>query len=556
MDPAASALAPGAATEAMAEPTDRIIVAMWLAAAIIVAVLIARRSSLPAVVPGRFRRFALWTTIPGGVLLGAGLLYSRDDLGIAARILPIELALGVGLGLVLVLIAAYGTQWRRSANVLQAAIALGLFIPVLVRFPDRLGDPVRARVAFEDMFAVAAGATPLHDSFPLYGMLLGYPIAPLVAAIPTAADAIVTYWTIALQLITVTAAVALIIWARGRRYLGAALLIIPAVALSGGPPGIGPFTYFQMNPIRTVLPTLAIATTCWAPSGARRHSGMTGRIAAGAVAGIAALNNPDFGLGVVLIAIGVSVLVAAPGARVRALGAASGGSAAPFLLWGTGTWLAEVPADWSRYLMFPSLFGPEGYMSVPMAAAGWHVAAVILFVAAFASGIALLRQTGGRPHSERARHGLLLTLVGGWSLLTLPYFMGRSLSPTLTGRIRVPDRLGQYVSPAPHRHGDAPRTNEPARQHPSSEVVLNRKRHHRRGRGIGRPAAHVIPRRMGTRTPPTTKCNRGRAARSIGVGATRPAVSGAERSSRADCRHAGPHGDHYRDSLGVGIQPT
>ncbi len=95
--------------------------------------------------------------------------------------------------------------------------------------------------------------------------------------------------------------------------------------------------------------------------------------------------------------------------------------------------LAGAPSDWSRYLMFQTLFGPEGYMSIPMTAVGWHVGAVVLCGAAFAIGVALLVRTRGRAESRLARQGLLLTLVGGWSLLTLPYFMGRSLAPTLTG---------------------------------------------------------------------------------------------------------------------------
>ena len=430
-----SALSAQSVGEAISEPTDRIVVAMWIVLTGLVTALIARRTPMSAPsAPARWwQRHALWATVPGVALITAGLLYSRDALDIASRIPPIDLIGGAAIAAVLVLAAAYAVRGRTAATIVQIGIAAGLYVPVLIQFPDRLGDLFHARVAFGDLLAVAAGATPLHDFFPLYGMLLGYPIAPIVAIFPASADAIVTYWVILLQAVTLVTAIALVAWAGGRRYIGAAALIVPALAMSGGPPGIGPFTYFPVNPIRTVLPVLAIAAACWALSGSRRARGMAGRGAAGAVAGIAALNNPDFGLGVVLVILAVSVATAMNGRRVRALAVTFSGAIAPFVLWAVATALAGVPSDWSRYLMFQTLFGPEGYMSIPMTAVGWHVGAVVLFGAAFAIGVALLVRTRGQAESRLARQGLLLTLVGGWSLLTLPYFMGRSLAPTLTG---------------------------------------------------------------------------------------------------------------------------
>ena len=429
-----SALSPGPASEAVIERTDQIVLVMWLACAALIAVLVVRGASGRGgdAAPG-WRRYVLWGTVPGIALIGAGLLYSRDELGIAARIPPLEIAIGLGIGGVLLLTAAYAIRGRLAANVVLIGVALGLYVPVLLQFPDRLGDLFHARVAFGDLLAVAAGATPLHDFFPLYGLLLGYPVAPIIAAFPSAADTIVTYWVVLLQAITLVTAIATVTWAGGRRYLGAAALIVPALALSGGPPGIGPFTYFQVNPIRTVLPALAIATACWGLSGVRRGHWAVGPAAAGAVAGIAALNNPDFGIGVVVIVVVAAILTASAGTRVRVVALAATGALAPFLLWAVATSIAGVPADWPRYLMFQFLFGPEGYMSIPMTAIGWHVAAVTLFVTAFGLGVLLLARTRTRPASRLARDGLLLTLVGGWSLLTLPYFSGRSLAPTLLG---------------------------------------------------------------------------------------------------------------------------
>lgn len=426
-----SALSPGAAAEALSEPTDQIILVLWVLSAVVITALLAwgRPKGGAAYAPG----WVLPAALPGTALLVAGLLYGRDELGIAGRIEPLDFIAGVGIAVALVLLAAYGSRIRRAANAVMLAAAAGLFIPVLIQLPDRLGDVFHARVAFEDMLAVAAGATPWHDYFPLYGALLGYPIAPFIALAPGSAAAIVTYWTVGLQAATLAVAISLVTWAGGKRYLGPAAIIVPSLALTGGPPGIGPFTYFQVNPIRTVLPVIAIAIACWALSGRRRASTLGWRVMAGAVAGIAALNNPDFGIGLAIVVIGTSALAARDGRRIRALVATVGGVAAPFLAWTAASWIAGVPADWPRYLMFQRLFGPEGYMSIPMTAIGWHVGAVVLFVSTMVTGALLVIRTGNRPRGRQARFGVLLTLTGGWSLLTLPYFMGRSLTPTLTG---------------------------------------------------------------------------------------------------------------------------
>ena len=94
--------------------------------------------------------------MPGVALINAGPLYSRDALDIASHIPPIDLIGGAAIAAVLVLAAADAVGGRIAATIVQISIAVGLYVPVLIQFPDRLGDPFHARVAFGDLLAVAA----------------------------------------------------------------------------------------------------------------------------------------------------------------------------------------------------------------------------------------------------------------------------------------------------------------------------------------------------------------------------------------------------------------
>jgi hypothetical protein len=83
--------------------------------------------------------------------------------------------------------------------------------------------------------------------------------------------------------------------------------------------------------------------------------------------------------------------------------------------------------------VFQRIFGAIGFFAVPMAAGGLHVMAASLFISATVIGVALLNGPRGRRQTWIRRQGLLLTLVGVWSLLSLAYFASRSYTATLIG---------------------------------------------------------------------------------------------------------------------------
>ena len=432
----ATGLSAEASAASLQEPTDRAALVAWIFAAMLIACVfvLPRLTAWITWAPGRrLRGMAIWGTLPGAVLLGAGFIYSRNIANLMPAVRVVDIVLGLAIGGMLVALGVYGSRWRTAVNAALVASALALFVPLIIQLPDRLGDPFHAPTTFGELLAVSAGAVPMHDFFPQYTFLLGYPIALVVKAFPADAVAITTWWLIGLQFVAIAVAIWGVIWSGGRRVVGAAFVLVPALLFTAGQADVTASTYFGVNPLRTVLPVLAIGTACWAFS--QPHGGRGGmRYAiAGVLAGLAALNNPDYGLPVVVIVVVTALITATDGSRVRAFAAVLLGALSPTAIFALLAWAAAAPIHLADYLLLPRVFGSAGYVNVPMPAIGLHIGAVVLFTVALTVGLSLLRSTRGRPRSRRARSGLILTLVGGWSLLTLPYYAGRSLAPTLLG---------------------------------------------------------------------------------------------------------------------------
>jgi len=432
-----SRLAPDMLKLSLSEPTDRMILVAWLVAASAMALVL----STGAVGWMRSREWIsnerwVWATLPGLLLIGFGLLYRDDVTTITPPIGLVEVVTGAALAGAIVWVSTRRIQLRRLANALMIVAALALYAPVWLQFTDRLASVYDVRFTFSELAAVGAGSTPLHDFFPQYTQLLGFPIAPLLRLFPSQAVGICLGWVLLLQAITLVVAVGVAAWAGGRRFLGPAAIIVPSLAFLAGPGQSSSFTYFADNPLRTVLPVVAIAATCFALRNPSRAGGAYIRLLvfAGCVSGIAALNNPDFGIPVFII-VWITAVVAAAGRRRQLLAAVAipGAAVTVFALYAGATAVAGVPPRWGDWLLFPSLFGQDGFQNVPMPSIGWHVAGVTLFVSAAVAGMVLVRSASLDRPSARRRRGLVLMLVAGWSLLSLPYYAGRSLVPTFVG---------------------------------------------------------------------------------------------------------------------------
>lgn len=445
LEPAAHAPTASAALNdpslGLIEPADRAALVSWILLAVLLGAWFTFRPKPRAM--GRPRQLAEQRTSP------------TVALGVLATIVTVLAVTwttevtgswkGFSLGLLLTsLVAGAGLlampsippQIARVGSVLISGTVLAYAIPALVQVPSGLRDPYHYAYTSDEIVAVAAGHFPLADYIPQYTNLLGFPVAPVLHLAPARSELIVIGWLLFLQVVALGIAVSLPVLLAGRRFLAPALLVAcapPLLTLGGS---LSPSTYFAVLPIRVVLPAATALVTYLAlrnrPEATYRRPARF--LGIGTIAGVAALNNPDYGLPVVVVVLVVAILT---GNRLRSRATATvlvaAGSTLPFLAYGLVGAAAGKPVVWSNWLAFQRVFGIDGFRSVAMAPFGPHVGVVALFVAAAVLGFALLVSSRAASASFAYRQGLVLALVGGWALLTLPYFSGRSLTPTLIG---------------------------------------------------------------------------------------------------------------------------
>jgi len=418
------------------EPTDRAILVGWFALAVVLAVVFA--FCIPASRHPKVGRD--WVATVGGgaaaILAIASVTWTIDLTDLWDGISLAVLFAGLIGAILLVAITLAPRPLARAGTVMAAGVALAYAIPALVQIPSGLRDTFHYPFISDEIVSVAAGRFPLADYIPQYSNLLPFPIAPFLHWFPEKSELVVLAWLLFLQVVALAVAVALPILVGGRRYLGPALIVACGPPLMTWPSGLSSSTYFAVLPMRVVLPATAILAAYLVlrkrPEVVLRRPARF--LSVGAVAGIAALNNPDFGLPVLVTLLVVVFLVGRSlRARCVSTGVVAVGALIVFVAYASIGAVAGRPVDWSYWLAFQRVFGAEGLASVAMEPFGPHIAVVGLFVSASVLGFVLIVGSRTTTSSFAYRQGLLLALTGGWSLLTLPYFAGRSLVPTLIG---------------------------------------------------------------------------------------------------------------------------
>lgn len=423
------------------EPADRIALIGWWLLAIILALSVTfwvRRYSDRSI-RGRRERGHTVALVLGALAVAVTILsltWSIDSTGLWTGIPMPTLLLG------LIIAAGIIGLWRApkpialAATVVIAGVALAYVIPALIQIPSGLRDPFHYQYASDEIVAVAAGRFPLADYIPQYANLLGFPVAPILHQFPVRSELIVLGWLILLQVVALAVAVALPVLAGGWRHLGPALIVACAPPLMTLAWRNSASTYYAGMPMRVVLPSITILATYLALK--RRLDATLKRpgrfLGVGALAGASALNNPDYGVPVLLV-VAIVVVLAGGSLRSRAISvsAVAAGAFAVFLGYGAIGAITHHVVNWSNWLAFPRVFGVEGFMAVPIEPFGLHIAVVALFVSTSVLGFVLIVRSRPGGSSFAFRQGILLALCGGWGLLSLPYFVGRSLVPTLLG---------------------------------------------------------------------------------------------------------------------------
>ncbi len=368
------------------------------------------------------------------VLIVASLRDASDPTGMWVG-LPISSAIvGAAFAGVTVVVFVARSRWVwASVSGFVATVALPFVLLLWVQTPGAIRDPFHFAFTSDEIAATAARHVPLSDYIPQYSVLLSYPVAAIDYLWPGHTTALTLAWLLVLQLVSIGTAIVVSVLLGGLRMAMPAgvVLIGPVVAaFSGG--GLSASTYFAVLPMRVVLPVVTILAAFLV----LRHGIAASRwwhwILLGLCVGVTTLNNPDYGLPAALtITVTICLVAGHPRSAWRPLVWLVTASAAVFAVY---TWLGALsghPIHWEYWLQFTLVFGDYGFGAAPVAEFGIHIAVIALFVAASATGFVLVRTSPAA--SWRGQQGLGLCLAGGWSLLTIPYFAGRSFAPTIVG---------------------------------------------------------------------------------------------------------------------------
>jgi hypothetical protein len=412
------------------EPADKVVFGAWLAITVLL---------LAWAMRGRDERAPFATMRALAAVLGSfailvaalSVIVDADVIGPRPALDGADVVVGglvVGATLVVVRLR---TPWRAVVSIALFALLTLLAVPELWQTTSSIRDWDSSRFVLDEIVAPAVGRVPYGDFAPQYSALLGLPLKPVLAFASQSALPVVLGWMVAMQAIALVTAVALVVRAAGTRYLAVVSAVIIAPCIGTTPRGFSPTTYFASIPVRVLLPVLTIAMAYTVMRRPIRHW-MIASTGIGLVAGAAALNNPDFGGPVLVAVLVVAALLREPlPMRLARVGAVALGAVGVAIAYATWAWASGAPVSTDYTLVFQRVFGATGYFNIAMPAVGLHVAVVSLFISAAVIGLVLVRRCPST--TWLGRQGLLLGLVGTWSLLSMGYYVGRSLTATLVG---------------------------------------------------------------------------------------------------------------------------
>lgn len=318
----------------------------------------------------------------------------------------------------------------RIALVLSCVVVFLVGIWPLLQTPYTFSFPSDNQFTIDELLAPSIGRMPGLDYIAQYENLLGYPLALVALIFPawfaSAPDYFAVSWMVILQVLSLAVAV----WSVARAVRPSRRWIVPVtiipIAFLAGVVGL---PYYADLPNRLGLPfALGAVIVAIGVQVMTRGERWWMALVIGLAAGVVVTNNVDFGGPAAVCAIGVVVLTARSFRGVIARGgiAASAALVFPLFYLGIGLLTGRV-ANIDYQLFFIRTFGTRNYLAIDIVPFGLWALYVFVGIAGIVLGVFGLRRRTGRI---RAAHALLL-FTSGWMLISLAYFSGRSLLPTL-----------------------------------------------------------------------------------------------------------------------------
>jgi hypothetical protein len=344
---------------------------------------------------------------------------------------PIHLGIGGVFGVILLLgFSNFRPLVSRSINFLLISISIFYILPNLIQFPKYLDDQNHFNFVANDLIANSIGKTVLFDYFPVYTNLLGIPLAPILNFSPSHPVQLVVYYLVLLQLIILFISFLLIKATAPKRLIPLSFLVFILPIFATGDIGRSPTSYFPIFPLRIVIPLICVYLSLRILFS--KHISKYGLFSLGVLLGINIFNNLEFGLTSSLSILLAALILLRKDLQLKTfVVAVLGGISTTFISIYSFFELIDKPLKYEEIFLFIKLT-LSGYYAIPMDAFGIHLIIVALFITGcIISANQLLRTTFN--DSKILKRNYLLFIISIWSIMLLPYFVGRSFPSTIIG---------------------------------------------------------------------------------------------------------------------------
>jgi hypothetical protein len=353
---------------------------------------------------------------------------------------PVLLASAVVAAPLYFVLTRQPAQIIKLIGILSVVVALVFYLPSILQPIWAVVDPYSSMFIYNEILAPSQGNFMLSDAIPQYTTILGLPFLAVWKVLPILQGSSfvglsVSVYTTFLATITILGFIYLAYRTLPRKLKPLAVLFtVPLilVKVNESEQGLGSITaLLSAIPVR-LFPLAATGILLLSLlKFSRIRVFLTGL-----VAGLAALNNFEFGIPTLIAASFCLVLIAIRHSRFWLnMAVFVSGAFLPFLLYGLFLFANGNPVKFEYWVAFVLSFG-SGFGSIAMAISGPQILVLSLFISASCLGSFMLFQNSGSKtfHENRVRASILLVFFGVAGIGSFGYFIGRSV---LSGQLQI-----------------------------------------------------------------------------------------------------------------------